>query len=134
MKPSILTMNPQPASSSCWAGHLVSAGLGAAVGVLLARNFFFSERKIKQEVEPGFVVGDPEFARTINQLFGPPLLDGNSVTPLSNGREIFPAMLRAIAEARRSITLENFVWAEGHVTKQFAEALVERARAGVKVH
>jgi cardiolipin synthase A/B len=117
-----------------WADRLLTATIGAAAGVFLARNFFFSERKIKEKIKPDFAVADPEFARTVNQLFGPPLLDGNSVTPLCNGCQIFPAMLRAIMDAKRSITLENFVWTEGHVTMQFAEALAARARAGVRVH
>ena len=116
------------------ADRLITLAAGAAAGILLSRNFFFSERKITQEIKTDFAAGDPEFARTVSQLFGPPLVDGNSVTPLRNGQEIFPAMLRAIAEAKRSITLENFVWSEGHVTMQFADALAERARAGVKVH
>ena len=114
--------------------RLITAGVGAAVGIFLARNFFFSEKKIKEHIRPPFAAGDPEFERTVSHLFGPPLLDGNSVTPLCNGCQIFPAMLRAIAEAKRSITFENFVWTEGKVTMQFAQALSERARAGVKVH
>jgi cardiolipin synthase A/B len=127
-------MSAKSTGSLRLADRLITATVGGVLGVLLARNFFFSERKVKEEIKPKFAVGDPEFTRTINQLFGPPLLGGNSVTPLRNGCEIFPAMLRAIGSAKRSITLENFVWTEGHVTNQFAEALAERARAGVKVH
>ena len=114
--------------------RLITATIGAGVGIFLARNFFFSERKIKQDIKPTFAAGDPEFARTVSQLFGPPLVEGNSVTPLSNGCAIFPEMLRAIAAAKRSITFENFVWSEGKVAMQFAQAFSERARAGVKVH
>src|SRR5688500_1787438 len=117
-----------------FADRLLTAAAGAAAGILISRNFFFTERKIEQAIEPHFAVGDPEFVRTVSQLFGPPLLDGNSVTPLRNGREIFPAMLDAIRNAKRSITFENFVWAEGDVTIQFANALAEKANAGVRVH
>jgi cardiolipin synthase A/B len=127
-------MNRSNASTLRLGDRLITATLGAAAGIFLARNFFFSERRIKQEIKPDFATCDPEFARTVSHLFGAPLVDGNSVTPLRNGCEIFPAMLRAIAEAKRSITLENFVWTEGKVTMQFAQALSERARAGVKVH
>ena len=70
----------------------------------------------------------------MSQLLGPPLLEGNSVTALQNGVQIFPAMLAAIQEAKRSISFENFIFHEGTIANQFAEALAERARAGVKVH
>ena len=70
----------------------------------------------------------------MSQLLGPPLLEGNSVTALQNGVQIFPAMLAAIREAKRSISFENFIFHEGIIANQFAEALGERARAGVKVH
>ena len=43
-------------------------------------------------------------------------------------------MLAAIRSAHRTITFENFLFAEGEVSNAFAEALAGRARAGVKVH
>ena len=43
-------------------------------------------------------------------------------------------MLAAIRSARRTITFENFVWHDGRVTRQFAEAFAERAESEVKVH
>src|SRR4030095_1935226 len=51
-----------------------------------------------------------------------------------NGEEFFPAMLDGIRSAQRTITFENFVFVEGRISDQFAGALAERARAGVKVH
>lgn len=93
-----------------------------------------TEKKIVHLMHPDFAAGDPAFIRTMSQLLGPPLVPGNSVTALHNGAAIFPAMLKAIREARQSITFENFVWDEGCVATRFAEALAERARAGVKVH
>jgi len=70
----------------------------------------------------------------MGHLLGPPLLGGNKITALQNGDEIFPAMLKAIRSAQRSITFENFLFREGEVSDAFAEALAERARSGVKVH
>ncbi len=67
-------------------------------------------------------------------LVGGPFAGGNRVTTLSNGDEIFSAMLRAIRGAKRSITFETFVFYKGDIPRQFAEALAGRARAGVKVH
>jgi cardiolipin synthase len=58
---------------------------------------------------------------------------GNTVTDLENGDEIFPAMLQAIRAARRTVTLETYIYWSGDVGREFAEALSERARNGVAV-
>jgi cardiolipin synthase A/B len=67
-------------------------------------------------------------------LLGPGLLDGNLVEVLLNGDEIFPAMLQAIRGAQETITFETFIYWSGSIGKEFADALADRARAGVKVH
>ncbi|MDB6007621.1 MAG: phospholipase D/Transphosphatidylase [Prosthecobacter sp.] len=114
---------------------LATASLASGVlGVLIARNFFETDKKIQHCINTDYGVGEPPFCRTMSHLLGPPLLDGNTVEILENGCQIFPAMLEAIATAQRSITFENFVFAEGKVTRRFALALSERAKAGVKVH
>ena len=51
-----------------------------------------------------------------------------------NGNRIFPAMLEAIRAAKRSITFETFIYWTGKIGREFAEALAERAAAGVKVN
>jgi cardiolipin synthase len=81
-----------------------------------------------------YAVDDPQFRRTMGTLLGPPLVAGNSVEPLVNGDEIFPAMLEAIHSAQRTITFETFVYWSGDAGQAIAEALAERARAGVRVH
>ena len=47
--------------------------------------------------------------------------------------QIFPAMLESIAGARRTVDLLTFVYWRGEVGTWFAEALSERARAGLRV-
>ncbi len=112
----------------------VTAAGSVLAGVFIARNFFETDKKIQHRVHTSYAVGEPPFCRTMSHLLGPPLVDGNTVEVLENGRQIFPAMLAAIASAQRSITFENFVLSEGGVCRQFARALAERARAGVRVH
>jgi hypothetical protein len=41
------------------------------------------------------------------------LVEGNKVTPLENGDQIFPAMLSGIRSAQRTITFKNFLFREG---------------------
>jgi cardiolipin synthase len=67
-------------------------------------------------------------------LLGPALVDGNRAETLLNGDEIFPAMLKAIRGAKKTITFETYIYWSGAIGKEFADALSERARAGVKVH
>lgn len=85
-------------------------------------------------LEHTYSVHDPQFLRVMGHLLGPPAMEGNTVTTLVNGDEIFPAMLEAIRQAKASITFETFIYWSGDIGKAFAEAFAERARAGVKVH
>jgi cardiolipin synthase len=43
-------------------------------------------------------------------------------------------MLAAIRGAQKTITFESYIYWSGSIGREFAEALAERARAGVKVH
>ena len=117
-----------------WPKLLGAAAASSLATLFVARNFFPAEKKIRHPITANYGVGDDVFLRTMGHLLGPPLVDGNKVTPLENGDQIFPAMLCAIRSARRTITFENFLWKEGEISNAFALALAERARAGVKVH
>jgi cardiolipin synthase len=58
---------------------------------------------------------------------------GNRIEVLQNGAGFFPALLRDIAAAKRSIHIETYIWAKSAIGTQVAEALAQRARAGVEV-
>jgi cardiolipin synthase len=73
------------------------------------------------------------FRRALEAFVGVAFTDHNSVTRLRNGVEIFPAMLRAIRLAQHRIDFVTFVYWTGDIARQMADALSERARAGVKV-
>jgi len=70
----------------------------------------------------------------MGELLGRAILDGNRVEVLLNGDEIFPGMLKAIRGARKTITFETYIYWSGSIGREFADALAERAHAGVKVH
>ena len=107
--------------------------VGTAAAVLFLLNFTTGEKKIDREIAPLYDVADPQFRRTMGTLLGPPLVDGNRLTAFQNGDEIFPAMLAAIRSARRTITLETYIYWSGTIGREFADALGERAKAGVEV-
>jgi cardiolipin synthase A/B len=74
----------------------------------------------------------PWWSRT--EIAGPWFrVGGDEVRLLRDGVEAFPAMLEAIARAKREILLEMYWVGADAVGTRFREALAERARAGVTV-
>ena len=74
-----------------------------------------------------------DLRRRLEALLGIPASEGNALTVLKNGDEIFPAMLSAIREAQRTIDFLTFVYWKGDIAAEFAWALAERAQAGLDV-
>ncbi|MFO7177959.1 MAG: phospholipase D-like domain-containing protein [Pseudomonadota bacterium] len=58
---------------------------------------------------------------------------GNRIRLLKDGREAFPAMLEAIAQARRQVLLEMYWFDSDRIGRRFAAALAEAAKRGVDV-
>ena len=113
---------------------LLGTVLLTIAGVLLVQNFIGGEKKIEQRVTRVYSIDDPRFAYELGVLLGPTFLPGNSFKTLSNGDEIFPAMLAAIEGAKSSINFETYIYWSGDIGKQFAEALARQARRGVTVN
>ena len=67
------------------------------------------------------------------RLAGSPPRGGTRVRLLRDGEEAFPAMVEAIASARRRVLFENFIFAGDATGRRFAEALSEAAGRGVEV-
>ena len=101
---------------------------------VLYLNLSSGEKQIRYQLTHRFAVSDPQFVRTMGSLLGPAIVAGNRVTALQNGDEIFPAMLGAIRDARRTVTFETYIYWSGDIGRKFSEALCERAKAGVRVH
>ncbi|MBC9714785.1 cardiolipin synthase B [Streptomyces sp. TRM66268-LWL] len=71
--------------------------------------------------------------RRLERLIGIAATEGNALSVLRNGDEIFPAMLEAIRAAQHTVDMMTFVYWKGDIARQFAQALSERARAGLRV-
>ena len=104
------------------------------LGVFLTFNFVPSEKKIERQLQRLYNLEDPQFRRSMGVLLGPPILEGNKVDVLLNGDEIFSSMLKEIRGAQHTITFETYIYWSETIGKEFSDALIERARAGVKVH
>ena len=94
----------------------------------------FYGKGIQYKIQHRYSTEDPQFKRSMGNLVEPGIVEGNQITTLLNGEQIFPAMLKAVREAKKSISLETYIYWTGDIGRKFADALSERARAGVKVH
>jgi cardiolipin synthase len=71
--------------------------------------------------------------RASSRIADSELRHGNAVTLLRDAQENYPAWLDAIRSARTAIHFENFIVADDETGGEFADALIERAQAGVRV-
>ncbi|MCB1889528.1 MAG: cardiolipin synthase [Rhodocyclaceae bacterium] len=68
-----------------------------------------------------------------HQLSGAGFLGGNDIRLLVGGAQTFDTILDAIASARRFILVQYYIFDAKGIGARVAEAMMERARAGVKV-
>jgi len=71
--------------------------------------------------------------RLVTTLIGRPLTAGNLVIPLQDGDEAYPAMLEAIANAKRSVAMSSYIFDDDESGRAFMDALVSAHRRGVQV-
>jgi cardiolipin synthase len=83
---------------------------------------------------PNILVGEPSFFPTIEAYTDAPIVGGNRIDLLFNGDETFPAMLRDIRTAKSTITFAQYLYEEGAISYEFAQAFSDRCRAGVQVY
>ncbi|HVT43892.1 MAG TPA: cardiolipin synthase [Thermoanaerobaculia bacterium] len=88
---------------------------------------------LRYHMKHQFPIADLGFVQTMHALTGSPLQPGNRVEVLKNGVRIFPSMLAAIRSAKQTINMEEYIYWDGETGRVFAEALAERARAGVQI-
>ena len=83
---------------------------------------------------PEITLSEPSFFPTIEAHTDAPIISGNRIDILLNGDETFPAMLRDIKLAKRSITFAQYLYEDGSIAFELAKAFAERCRAGVVVN
>lgn len=91
----------------------------------------------RREGGRGYTIDDPPdvagegFLRAAESLTQAPISRGNQIELLINGDRIFPCFCETIRRARRTVKLLTYVYWLGDIAEQVAEAVCERARAGV---
>ena len=88
----------------------------------------------KQPVDHSTKVGSKAFEKSMEKAVKMPWVDGNHIETLINGDQIFPAMLRDIRSAKKTLTFETYAFVDGIIARKFVDAFCERAQAGVRVH
>lgn len=114
---------------------LLLAGVGVVSVVATVLNLFtaIGERPGTARATSQADVGSDEFLIGLAGMVNAPLQKGGTARLLDNGDRFLPAMLDAIAGARRSVNFMTYIWAPGRMSDRIFDALIERAAAGVEV-
>jgi cardiolipin synthase len=123
-------LGPEPPAWRRWSWP------AAIAGALAAR---YAAESLRHRREGGFgyelgvdlEVDSPAFIVACEALTGAPITQGNDVDLLINGDAIFPVFLETIRGAERTLNLQTYVYWRGEIASEVAEAVCERARAGV---
>ncbi len=81
---------------------------------------------------PEINLGEANFFRTIEAHTDAPIVSGNRIEILLNGDETFPMMLREIRKAKSTITFAQYLYEDGSIARDLADAFAGRCRADVK--
>ena len=145
----VVSENRNPVKSLAWVTVLLVAPLvGLVLYIVFGRNIQnkrIISRKNRRKLRRLGAGGDidprklhlPEkvipLVSLAYSLCGTSYYEGNSVEVFDNGRDKFDALLRDIAGARRFINMQYYIIADDEIGTRVMDALIERARAGVKV-
>jgi len=118
-----------------WAFANDRFGLGVGLGAMAVFSYLIAPVETPPQfgLDHELLVESEEFLTTIAGATGAPFVAGNRLEVLNNGDEFYPAMLDAIRVAELSITIEAYIYWSGEIGVEFARALADRARAGVRV-
>ncbi len=88
----------------------------------------------RQPIDTSALIPSKTFSNALEESMESPWREGNLIQTLINGAAFYPAMLRDIRSAKKTITFETFAFVDGHTAREFVAALSERSKAGVDVH
>ena len=116
-----------------WLLALSAIGAIALVSAVLTLFAGLKSRPDRHSLTEAPPIGSEPFLMGISGIVNAPLMRGGTARLLNNGVEIFPAILKAIGEAERTINFMVYIWEKGKASERMTEALLERRRAGVEV-
>ena len=101
--------------------------------VLIFCVFFIRRHTLEYHLEHTFAVRDPEFFGSALALSDAVPVAGNKIELLANGDEYFPAMLKAIGSAQKTVNFASYILHSDEIGRQFRDAFCERAKARIEV-
>lgn len=145
----VVSENRNPVKSLAWVTVLlVLPAVGLILYIFFGRNIQNkriisrrNRRKLKRleqrgKIDASKVRRSPVTLRHIklaHSLQGSTYYEGNNVEIFDNGRDKFEALLSDIAGAQKYINVEYYIFSADKTGSRVADALIERAKAGVKV-
>jgi cardiolipin synthase len=115
-----------------WAWAFFVIGVVSFVGVigaLFLPDWPTPKYRLGYEAEPSSDLFVESAARFLNI----PVLRGGTAEILQNGDRFYPAILDAIRGATDTVNFEVYIFESDDTGREFVEAFIERARAGVEV-
>jgi cardiolipin synthase len=117
-------------------GALAYAVLG--VNRVQRRAVRMRSRMVRHRRDAQFPPSDPgmhfvPLARLVSRVSERPLLPGNSIEPLVDGPNAYPAMLEAIHSAKSSIAMASYIFDGDGIGADFVNALAAATKRGVEV-
>jgi cardiolipin synthase len=103
------------------------------VGGIIAALLAIAQDQQTLKIESAYGAEDPRFPGYVAALLGVDATGANQYQVLTNGDQIFPSMLGAIAESKRRVSFETYIYDKGSVGDQFTSAFEAAARRGVQV-
>jgi cardiolipin synthase len=103
------------------------------VGGIIAALLAIAQDQETLKIESAYTAEDRRFPAYLAALLGADATGGNQYQVLTNGDQIFPAMLGAIEGAKRRVSFETYIYDKGSVGDQFTAALAAAAQRGVQV-
>ncbi len=104
--------------------------MGCTVIATRPKNAF---RTITNNSPTSSATGKIDFIEKMNNVTSTVMTANNKLTLLTNGYQVFPAMLSEISKAKTRISLETYIFRFDSVGNKFYKALVNASKRGVKV-
>ncbi len=115
---------------------LIIIGVIAVILAILTHFTSLTETKVDTFSTIPMELGTSEFYQTVESITSStmiPLNDNDKITILNNGDEFLPDFLNEIKNAKKSITITNYIFKQGEMMNSIFDALTEKAKEGVKV-
>ena len=103
-------------------------------GLTLFLALFEPTLRYKIANPPQYPLNSKEFLNLLGAIADAKIHYNTAVEVLTNGEVFYPAILEAIRGATKSVTIEAYIYQQGKIGREIADALAERARNGVKIH